>query len=107
MNLKPIALYRDRIPIVSLKKRLIPGPKPNYPDPPISEDERPFDPICYEECMSCRRLFRIEVITRHLKICANVYIKKATHFESWRQRLAADPYSLKIKEASASTMVFR
>jgi len=86
--IKPIALYKDRIPILSLKKRNILGARPQYPDPPLSEEEHPFDPVCYEECMGCKRFFRIEIYSRHLKICEKVYLKKVVVFNSWRQRLA-------------------
>ena len=92
-------MYRDRLPILTMKKRQILLPKPSYPDPPLSTDELP-DGTYLEECLNCKRSFRNEMFGKHLKICEKVFLKRLKEFESWRQRLRHDLYSWerKLKE---------
>lgn len=54
--------------------------QPTYPDPPLSQDEHPYDPINYEECLHCKRQFKLEIMHKHLAICQNVFMKKLVVF---------------------------
>ena len=81
-KIRAIALYRDRVPIIGLKKRNFPQSIAEkhaaYPFVPnLNPDEYPFQAAVTDECPTCRRTFCQEVFPYHVqRMCKPIFLSR-------------------------------
>lgn len=94
-KIKNIALYKDRQPIIGLRKKpffkkistqAVPAEelKPVYPG------EQPEDFFDLETCPKCKREFCPEAFRQHIHICDRVFMKRMKEFDMQAKRMFSE-----------------